>query len=119
MAEPVSGQLSEKELRDLKRLRIVREALDEFKKKGISADIAVCPNCKSHRIIDLTSSFDLGFFGSFQPAYYCLDCGWYGRIITIMSNRPEPNAVLDDLREAFSYLLEESISMADDDFIDL
>ena len=106
MSEAVTGQLSLKELRELRRLKAVRAALDELKKKGISADIPICPICKSPRIIDLTSYRDLGFIGSFQPAYYCLDCGWYGRSLTIMSNRPQDDAVLEDMRGAFAPLLD-------------
>jgi hypothetical protein len=107
VAEQSSGQLTSKELRDLKRLRVVREALDEFKRRGISADIAVCPVCKSPRVVHITSYQDLGFLGAFQPAYYCLDCGWFGRTLTIMTNRPEDDAVIDDLRAHFADLLEE------------
>lgn len=106
MAEQTSGQLTQKELREFRRLKMVREALDELKRRGITADFPICPNCKSPRIIDLTSSRDLGFFGSFHPAYYCLDCGWYGRVLTIMSNRPEKDAVLEDMRGAFAPLLD-------------
>jgi len=102
------GQLSRKELRDLKRLKMVKEALDELKKRGVDADIVICPNCKSPRVIDLTSYHDLGFLGSFQPAYYCLDCGWYGRIVTIMTNRPEEDAVLEDMKGAFAPLMEDA-----------
>ncbi len=106
MSQPVTGQLTRKELRELRRLKAVREALDELKKKGISADIAICPVCKSPRLVDLTSYHDLGYIGSFHPAYYCLDCGWYGRNLTIMTNRPEKDAVLNDLRNAFAPLME-------------
>ena len=106
MSQPVTGQLTRKELQELKRLRAVREALDELKRKGISADIAICPVCKSPRLVDLTSYRDLGYIGSFQPAYYCLDCGWYGRNLTIMTNRPEEDAVLKDLRSTFPLLME-------------
>ena len=106
MSQPVTGQLTRKELRELRRLKAVREALDELKRKGISADIAICPVCKSPRLVDLTSYRDLGYMGSFHPAYYCLDCGWYGRNLTIMTNRPETDAVLNDLRSAFPPLLE-------------
>jgi hypothetical protein len=102
------GQLSRKELRELKRLKMVKEALDELKRRGVDADIVICPICKSPRVIDLTSYHDLGFLGSFQPAYYCLDCGWYGRIVTIMTNRPEEDAVLEDMKGAFSPLMEEA-----------
>jgi hypothetical protein len=106
-ARPMSGQLSAKELIELKRLMAVRMALDEWKKKGIDVDIAVCPICKSPRLVDMTSSHDLGVFpGSFQPALYCIDCGWYGRIAPIMSNRPEQDAVLEDLQGAFAPLLD-------------
>jgi hypothetical protein len=101
-----TGQLSRKELEELKKLKAVREALDEFKRKGISADIAVCPNCKSARLVDLTSFYDLGYIGSFHPAYYCLDCGWYGRTVTVMSNRPQEDAVLEDMKGAFDSLRE-------------
>lgn len=106
MSEVSTGQLTRKELRDLRRLKAVRAALDELKRKGVSADIAICPNCKSPRVIDLTSYHDLGFIGSFQPAYYCLDCGWYGRTLTIMSNRPQDDAILEDMRGAFGPLLD-------------
>ena len=106
MSLPATGQLTRKDLQELRRLRAVREALDELKRKGVSADIAICPVCKSPRLVDLTSYHDLGYIGSFQPAYYCLDCGWYGRNLTIMTNRPEEDAVLNDLRNAFSPLLE-------------
>lgn len=85
----------------------MREALDELKRKGISADIPICPNCKSPRIVDLTSYHDLGFIGSFQPAYYCLDCGWYGRSLTIMSNRPQDDAILEDMQGAFAPLMDD------------
>jgi hypothetical protein len=107
LTEQVSGQLTQKELQELRRLKVVREALDELKKRGVSADIAICPNCKSFRVIQLTSSHDLGFFGNFQPAFYCLDCGWYGRKLTFMSNRPEADAVLEDLRAAFEAFIED------------
>ena len=106
MSQPVIGQLSRKELQELRRLRAVREALDELKRKGISAEFAICPICKSPRVVDLTSYRDLGYIGSFHPAYYCLDCGWYGRSLTIMTNRPEEDAVLNDLRNTFAPLLE-------------
>jgi len=106
MSQPVTGQLTRKELQELRRLKAVREALDELKRKGISADIAICPVCKSPRLVDLTSYRDLGYIGSFHPAYYCLDCGWYGRNLTIMTNRLEEDAVLNDLRNAFPPLME-------------
>jgi len=106
-SRPISGQLSVKELQELRRLMAVRMALDEWKKKGIDMDIAVCPICKSPRLIDMTSSHDLGVFpGSLQPALYCLDCGWYGRIAPIMSNRPEQDAILEDLQGAFAPLMD-------------
>ena len=106
-SRPLTGQLSQKELRELRRLMAVRQALDEWKKKGFDVDIAVCPLCKSPRLVDLTSSHDLGVFpGSFQPALYCLDCGWYGRIAIVMSNRPEQDAVLEDLQGAFAPLMD-------------
>jgi hypothetical protein len=109
MASPQTlGQLSEKELRDLRRLRAVKEALDEYKKKGIDADIQVCPNCKSARLVEITSFQDLGYIGSFHPAYYCLDCGWYGRFNIYMTNRPEDDAILEDLSTAHPELLEET-----------
>jgi hypothetical protein len=118
MSEPKSGQLTEKELRDLKRMKVVKEALDELKRRGVEADMPICPHCKSHRVVDLTSYYDLGYIGSFHPALYCLDCGWFGRIKVYMSNRPESSAVLDDLRHAFSHLLEESLALPDDEFPD-
>jgi len=106
-SRPLSGQLSAKELQELRRLMAVRQALDEWKKKGFDVDIAVCPLCKSPCLIDMTSSHDLGVFpGSLQPALYCLDCGWYGRIAPIMSNRPEQDAVLEDLQGAFTPLMD-------------
>lgn len=108
MAGQASGQLTSKELRDLKRLRIVKEALEEYKKRGIFADVAICPVCKSPRVVHITSYQDLGFLGAFQPAYYCLDCGWYGRTLTIMTNRPEDDAVIEDLRANFSDLLDDN-----------
>ncbi|MGY5852082.1 MAG: hypothetical protein RTU92_00785 [Candidatus Thorarchaeota archaeon] len=117
MAESETGQLSEKELRDLKRMQIVKDALDRLKRRGIDADIVICPVCKSHRVIDLTSYSDLGYIGSFHPAMYCLDCGWYSRIKIVMSNRPEPNAVLDDLHEAFSGLLEVTEGLPEEEFL--
>jgi len=106
MFQPATGQLVRKELQELRRLRAVREALDELKRKGVSADIAICPVCKSPRLVDLTSYHDLGYIGTFHPAYYCLDCGWYGRNLTIMTNRPEEDAVLNDLRNTFPPLME-------------
>lgn len=108
LSDQFSGQLTQKELRELRRLKIVREALDELKKRGVYTDIAVCPNCKSYRIIQLTSSHDLGVFGNFQPAFYCLDCGYYWRGEIIMSNRPEADAVLEDLQTTFAPMLEEN-----------
>jgi len=108
VTEEVTGQLSKDELRQLRRLKMVKEFLDELKRRGISADLPVCPVCKSPRIVDMTSFQDLGYIGSFQPAYYCLDCGWYGRTLAVMSNRPENDAVSEDLREAFPSLREET-----------
>ncbi len=109
MASPQTlGQLTEKELRDFRRLLAVKEALDEYKRKGIDADIQVCPNCKSVRLVEITSFQDLGYIGSFQPAYYCLDCGWYGRLNIYMTNRPEDDAVLEDLASAHPELLDDS-----------
>ena len=123
-SRPETGQLSRKELQELRRLKAVRQALDEWRKKGFDVDIPICPICKSPRLVDLTSSHDLGFFGSFQPAFYCLDCGWYGRIAPVMSNRPEKDAVLEDLQGAFAPLmdpnedplLDEVDEVLDDDF---
>jgi hypothetical protein len=114
LTEQLSGQLTKKELRELRRLKIVREALDELKKKGVYTDIAVCPNCKSYRIIQFTSSHDLGVFGNFQPAFYCLDCGYYWRGEIIMSNRPEADAVLEDLKTAFQPLTENEEEPSDE-----
>ncbi len=106
MALSISGQLSKKELQHLRRLKAVREALDELKRKGIDADIPICPLCKSARLVRLTSFYDLGYIGSFHPAYYCIDCGWYGRSLMVMSNRPQDKAVLDDLQDTFPTLTE-------------
>ena len=107
MSSPTTGQLSRKELEELRRLLAVRQALDEWRKKGRDVDIPICPICKSPRLVDLTSAHDLGIFpGSFQPAFYCLDCGWYGRIAPVMSNRPEKDAVLEDLQGAFAPLMD-------------
>ncbi|MGY5881652.1 MAG: hypothetical protein RTV31_15480 [Candidatus Thorarchaeota archaeon] len=106
-SRPLSGQLSKRELQELRRLMAVRQALDEWKRKGFDVDIAVCPICKSPRLVDMTSSHDLGIFpGSFQPALYCIDCGWYGRIAPVMSNRPESDAVLEDMQGAFAPLMD-------------
>ena len=107
------GQLSEKELRDIRRLRAVKEALDEYKRRGIDADIQVCPNCKSARLVELTSFSDLGYIGSFQPAYYCLDCGWFGRFNIYMTNRPEDDAIIEDLSEAYPELLDDEYTDQD------
>jgi predicted RNA-binding Zn-ribbon protein involved in translation (DUF1610 family) len=109
--EKLTGQLSSKELAELRKLKIVRKMLRELKKKGKSADIPICPNCKSARLIRLTSFRDLGYIGSFHPAYYCLECGWYGRNLTLMSNRDMKNAVLEDLHENFGDLLENDSSI--------
>lgn len=114
MSSSKINQLSKEELRAFRRLHIVRTALDELKRRGISADFPICPVCKSPRIIDVRSSRDLGLLGGFQPAYYCVDCGWYGRAITIMSNRPENDAILEDLQETFAPLLDSW----DDPFLD-
>ena len=125
ISRPATGQLSRKELEELRRLLAVRQALDEWRKKGRDVDIPICPICKSPRLVDLTSAHDLGIFpGSFQPAFYCLDCGWYGRIAPVMSNRPEKDAVLEDLQGAFAPLmdsnedplLDEVDKFIDDDF---
>ncbi|TXT56423.1 MAG: hypothetical protein BAJATHORv1_20012 [Candidatus Thorarchaeota archaeon] len=106
MSQFTGGILSQKELQELRRLRAVREALDRLKRRGISADFPICPNCKSARIIDLTSYHDLGYIGSFQPAYYCLDCGWYGRSLAVMSNRDLSDKVLRDLEATYPELME-------------
>jgi hypothetical protein len=106
-SRPDTGQLSRKELEELRRLMAVQQALDEWKRKGFDVDIPICPICKSPRLVDLTSAHDLGIFpGSFQPAFYCIDCGWYGRIAPVMSNRPEKDAVLEDLQGAFAPLMD-------------
>ncbi|KXH75851.1 MAG: hypothetical protein AM326_08520 [Candidatus Thorarchaeota archaeon SMTZ-45] len=107
MSRPATGQLSKKELQELRRLMAVQQALDEWKRKGFNVDLPICPVCKSPRLVDLTSAHDLGIFpGSFQPAFYCIDCGWYGRIAPVMSNRPERDAVLEDLQGAFTPLMD-------------
>ena len=100
------GQLSEKELQEIRRLVAIRAALDEYKRRGIDADIVICPVCKSARLVELTSFSDLGYIGSFQPAYYCLDCGWFGRFNLTMSNREMEEAVLKDMMDAHPDLLE-------------
>jgi hypothetical protein len=97
-------QLSQEGLRQLNRLVLVQGILDERRKRGIYSDIVVCPVCKSTRVIEITSFNDLGYIGGFQPGYYCLDCGWYGRTIVIMTNRPENDAVLEDMQRAFGDL---------------
>lgn len=102
------GQLSERELQEIRRLRAVREALDEYKRRGIDADIVICPVCKSARLVQLTSFRDLGYIGSLQPAYYCLDCGWYGRFNITMSNRELEEAILEDLNETYPELREDN-----------
>ncbi len=82
----------------------VKTALAKLKRRGIFVDFVICPVCKSHRVVDLTTHFDI--LAIFQPAYYCLDCGWFGRIATIMTNRPEDDAVLKDLMRSFPALIE-------------
>jgi hypothetical protein len=107
MSRPDTGQLSRKELEELRRIKAVRQALDEWKRKGFDVDLPICPICKSPRLVNLTSAHDLGTFpGSFQRAFYCIDCGWYGRIAPVMSNRPEKDAVLEDLQGAFAPLMD-------------
>lgn len=107
MSRPATGQLTRKELEELRRLMAVRQALDEWRRKGFDVDIPVCPICKSPRLVNLTSAHDLGVFpGSFQPALYCIDCGWYGRIAPVMSNRPEKDGVLEDLQDTFAPLMD-------------
>ncbi len=101
MAQRTSGQLTEKQLRELRRLEFVKHALEELRKRGITQDVPICPQCKSIRIIQITSAYNLGALGSFQPAYYCLDCGWFGRTLTIMTNRPENDAIMEDMMKAF------------------
>jgi hypothetical protein len=100
MSNQTAEQLTEKELKELKRLKATRMALDELKKRGIFADIIICPECKSPRIQELTSFYDLGYIGSFQPMYFCLDCGWFGRLELTLSNRPLDEAILEDLKKA-------------------
>jgi hypothetical protein len=100
MSNQTAEQLTEKQLKELKRLQATRMALDELKKRGIFADIIICPVCKSPRIKELTSFYDLGYIGSFQPLYICLDCGWFGRLELTMSNRPLDEAILEDLKNA-------------------
>jgi hypothetical protein len=97
-------------------LRAVREALDELKRKGVDADIVICPVCKSARLVQLTSFPDLGYIGSFQPAYYCLDCGWFGRFNVTMSNRELEEAVLKDMEDAHPELLEDEPEDEDEIF---
>ncbi len=101
MRNTVGSVLSRRELVELRRLEFVRHALEEMKKKGISQDIPICPNCKSFRVIQITSQVDLGLLGALQPAYYCLDCGWYGRTLIVMTNRPDSDAVHRDMIETF------------------
>jgi hypothetical protein len=100
MSNQTTDQLTEKKLKELQRLKATRTALDELKKKGIFADIIICPECKSPRIQELTSFHDLGYIGSFQPMYFCKDCGWFGRLELTMSNRPLDEAILEDLKDA-------------------
>ncbi|MFW9960809.1 MAG: hypothetical protein ACFFDV_07320 [Candidatus Thorarchaeota archaeon] len=100
MSDQSQEQLTEKRLKELQKLRATRMALDELKRRGIFADIIICPECKSPRIQELTSFHDLGYIGSFQPLYFCRDCGWYGRLELTMSNRPLDEAILEDLRDA-------------------
>ncbi|TFG32812.1 hypothetical protein EU527_09275 [Candidatus Thorarchaeota archaeon] len=119
MSNATMNQLSKEELRAFRRLHIVKSALDELKRRGITTDLPICPVCKSPRIIDVRSSRDLGLLGGFQPAYYCIDCGWYGRTIIIMSNRPENDAILEDMRDAFASLyISEDSHVSDDDWRD-
>ena len=40
MTTPITGQLSEKELRDLKRLKLVKEELDRLKREGRFANMS-------------------------------------------------------------------------------
>ena len=115
MSEPISGQLSKKELRDLRRMQLVREALDKFKEKGKLVDIPICPACKSFRLVQLTGFHDLGYIGSFQPTWYCTECGWWGRTLVIMSNKEtKENAILEDMKSAFAPLMDPSETPTDE-----
>jgi hypothetical protein len=116
MSEQTQKQLTEKQLKQLQKLKTTRMALDELKKKGIFADIIICPECKSPRIQELTSFHDLGYIGSFQPMYFCKDCGWYGRLELTMSNRPLDEAILEDLKD--SSLEDEFVEYLDDSILD-
>ena len=100
MSNQSQEQLTEKKLKELQRLKATRMALDELKKRGIFADFIICPECKSPRIQELTSFYDLGYIGSFQPMYFCKDCGWFGRLELTMSNRPLDEAILEDMKDA-------------------
>ncbi|MGQ4870477.1 MAG: hypothetical protein ACP6IT_01410 [Candidatus Thorarchaeota archaeon] len=102
VVEQTTGRLTQEQLRVLRRLEFVKQALEDLRRRGISQDVPICPHCKSFRLIQITSGIDLGALGSLQPAYYCLDCGWYGRTLIIMTNRPESTSVLEDMRDAFA-----------------
>lgn len=115
-SEQTASQLTEKQRKELQRLRANRMFLDELKKKGIFTDIIICPVCKSPRIQILTSFKDLGYIGSFQPMYFCLDCGWSGRLELTMSNRPLNEAILEDLKTgSLDQDVEEYIAGSDSD----
>ena len=78
--------------------------LDELANQGKFLDLKICPRCKSPRHLRIMDV--VGFYAPLGPSkYICDKCGWTGRTIIEMSNRPiteQDEEMMEEIIDIFS-----------------
>jgi hypothetical protein len=65
------------------------EFLQELEADKKYVDVQICPECKSPKVKRVNTDGDpLSHMGLVPPKYECSDCGWNGKILLKITNRP-------------------------------
>ena len=66
------------------------DVLIELEKEKKYVDIQVCPHCKGAKVRKVNSMEGdvLGHMGLTPPKYQCKKCGWIGKLVVKVTNKP-------------------------------
>jgi hypothetical protein len=74
------------------------KVLEDLKEEKKVVAIQICPRCKSPRLRNRETWYDIGgAMGISPPRYRCLECGYLGRVVIEATNIDLDEEVLDDL----------------------
>jgi len=77
--EPVQNEISE-----------LVEVLEEMEKQKKYVEVQVCPHCKSPKVrrVKAMGGDVLGHMGLAPPKHECTKCGWQGKLVIKVTNKP-------------------------------